>query len=83
MSRLIFGWLTGLMASLPLSLGYFLASALTEVHFRCFPGRRHNALANLAVALPRSGRRERLQIVRRMMRSYNCMLFEPWRAAAA
>ena len=79
MSRLIFGWLTGLMASLPLSLGYFLASALTEVHFRCFPGRRHNALANLAVALPRSGRRERLQIVRRMMRSYNCMLFEFFR----
>jgi lauroyl/myristoyl acyltransferase len=79
MSRLIFGWLTALMASLPLWLGYSLASLLTEVHFRLFPGRRHNALANLAVALPRATRRDRLQVVRRMMRSYNCMLFEFFR----
>src|SRR2546427_888983 len=79
MSRLVFGWLTALMARLPLSLGYFIASLLTEAHFRLFPGRRHNALANLAVALPRATRRERLQIVRRMMRSYNCMLFEFFR----
>ncbi|HTM56906.1 MAG TPA: lysophospholipid acyltransferase family protein [Candidatus Udaeobacter sp.] len=79
MSRLIFGWLTALMASLPLWLGYSLASLFTEVHFRLFPGRRHNALANLAVALPRATRRDRLQVVRRMMRSYNCMLFEFFR----
>ena len=79
MSRLIFGWLTALMASLPLSLGYFLAGLFTEVHFRLFPERRHNVLANLAVAMPRATRRERMQIARRMMRSYNCMLFEFFR----
>jgi KDO2-lipid IV(A) lauroyltransferase len=79
MSRLIFGWLTALMASLPLSLGYFIAGLLTEVHFRLFPERRHNALANLAVAMPRATRRERMQVARRMMRSYNCMLFEFFR----
>ena len=79
MSRLVFGWLTGFVAGLPLSLGYALASLLTEVHFRCFPARRHAALANLAAALPGSPRRERLRIVRRMMRSYNCMLFEFFR----
>jgi KDO2-lipid IV(A) lauroyltransferase len=79
MSRLIFGWLTGLIASLPLWLGYTIAGLATEIHFRCFPSRRHNALANLAVALPRATRRERLRIVRRMMHSYNCMLFEFFR----
>jgi lauroyl/myristoyl acyltransferase len=79
MSRLIFGWLTGLVASLPLQLGYAIAGVLTEVHFRCFPARRHHALANLAVAMPTATRRERLQVVRRMMYSYNCMLFEFFR----
>ncbi|MBI1799771.1 MAG: lysophospholipid acyltransferase family protein [Candidatus Eisenbacteria bacterium] len=79
MSRLIFGWLTALMASLPLRLGYAIAGLLTEVHFRLFPARRHHALANLAVAMPRATRRERLQVVRRMMRSYNYMLFEFFR----
>jgi KDO2-lipid IV(A) lauroyltransferase len=79
MSRLVFGWLTSLIASLPLHFGYFLAGLLTEVHFRLFPGRRHRALANLAVIAPRATRRERLAIVRRMMRSYNCMLFEFFR----
>jgi KDO2-lipid IV(A) lauroyltransferase len=79
MSRLVFGWLTGLVAGLPLSLGYAMASLLTELHFRLFPSRRHAALANLAVALPGTPRRERLRIARRMMRSYNCMLFEFFR----
>jgi KDO2-lipid IV(A) lauroyltransferase len=79
MSRLIFGWLTALMASLPLTLGYLIAGLATEIHFRFFPGRRHAALANLAVAIPRATRRDRLQIVRRMMQSYNYMLFEYFR----
>ncbi len=79
MSRLIFGWLTALMASLPLSLGYFIAAVLADAHYRFFPDRRHAALANLATALPRATRRERTQIARRMMRSYNCMLFEFFR----
>ncbi len=79
MSRLVFGWLTALMASLPPAVGYLLARLGTELHFRCLPSRRHAALANLAVALPRSTRRERIQIVRRMMHSYNCMLFEFFR----
>jgi lauroyl/myristoyl acyltransferase len=79
MSRLVFGWLTSLVAGMPLGLGYFLADALTEVHFRLFPARRHAALANLAVILPRADRRERVRIARRMMRSYNRMMFEFFR----
>ena len=79
MSRLVFGWLTGFVAGLPLGLGYALASLFTELHFRLFPARRHAALANLAIALPGTPRRERLRIARRMMRSYNCMLFEFFR----
>jgi KDO2-lipid IV(A) lauroyltransferase len=76
---MVYGWLTGLMATMPLGLGYFLASALTELHFRAFPSRRHAAMANLAVMMPRSTRRERLRMARRMMRSYNRMLFEFFR----
>ena len=79
MSRLIYGWLTSLVAGMPLGLGYFLADALTEVHFRLFPARRHAALANLAVILPRADRRERMRIARGMMRSYNRMMFEFFR----
>jgi len=79
MSRLIFGWLTGLIASLPLGLGYFLADLMTELHFRLFPARRHAALANLAVILPRADRGARLRLVRSMMRNYNRMLFEFFR----
>ncbi len=76
MSRLVFGWLTALVAGMPLGFGYALADLLTEAHFRCFPARRHAALTNLAAAMPRASRRERLQVVRRMMRSYNRMMFE-------
>jgi lauroyl/myristoyl acyltransferase len=79
MARLVYGWLTGLVASLPLSWGYTLAGLLTELHFRLFPSRRHAALANLAIMLPGASRRERLRVVRRMMHSYNCMLFEFFR----
>jgi len=35
-------------------LGYVLADALTEIHYRFFPERRHAALANLAVIMPRA-----------------------------
>lgn len=79
MSRLIYGWLTAFMASLPLRAGYFLADILTEAHFRLFPSRRHAALANLAVILPRATRRERIRVARSMMRSYNRMMFEFFR----
>ena len=79
MSRLVFGWLTSLMAGLPLRVGYFLARVLTELHFRAFPARRHAALTNLAAAMPHATRRERLRVVRSMMYSYNCMLFEFFR----
>jgi len=78
-SRLVYGWLTGLVAGLPLSFGYALASVLTELHFRFFPSRRHAALANLAVMMPTATRRERVRVARRMMRSYNQMLFEFFR----
>ena len=79
MSRLVYGWLTGLVASLPLRVGYALAALFTEIHLRAFPSRRHAALANLAVMVPGASRRDRLRIVRRMMRSYNEMLFEFFR----
>ena len=79
MSRLVYGWLTALASSLPLWLGYLIADALTGLHLRCFPGRRHAALVNLAVIMPRATRRERLAVVRDMMRSYNRMLFEFFR----
>lgn len=79
MSRLIYGWLTSLTAVLPLWLGHAIADLLAEAHYRLFPSRRHAALANLAVMLPRASRRERARVVRRMMRSYNRMLFEFFR----
>jgi lauroyl/myristoyl acyltransferase len=79
MSRLIYGWLTAIMAGLPPRLGYLLADALTEVHFRLFPARRHAALANLAVIMPRATRRERVRVARTMMKSYNRMMFEFFR----
>jgi KDO2-lipid IV(A) lauroyltransferase len=79
MSRFVYGWLTGIVASLPLRLGYALAGWLAEFHFRAFPTRRHAALANLAVILPGTSRAERSRIVRRMMAHYNKMLFEFFR----
>jgi len=79
MSRLVYGWLTALVAALPLRLGYGLAAALAGLHYAAFPARRHAALANLASVLPGSSRRERVAIVKRMMRSYNEMLFEFFR----
>uniref|UniRef100_A0A832MLU5 Lysophospholipid acyltransferase family protein n=1 Tax=Eiseniibacteriota bacterium TaxID=2212470 RepID=A0A832MLU5_UNCEI len=79
MSRLVYGWLTGLIAGMPLWLGYFLADALSEVHYRLFPARRHAAMANLTAVLPGASRRERARVVRRMMASYNRMLFEFFR----
>jgi lauroyl/myristoyl acyltransferase len=79
MSRLIYGWLTGIVSGLPLWLGYLIADLATELHFGLFPGRRHAALANLATMMPRATRRERLQVVRSMMRNYNRMMFEFFR----
>jgi KDO2-lipid IV(A) lauroyltransferase len=79
MSRLVYGWLTALVAALPLRLGYGLAWLFAGLHYAAFPARRHAALANLASILPGSSRRERARIVKRMMRSYNEMLFEFFR----
>lgn len=79
MSRLLFGWLTAFIASLPPWLGYALADLATSVHWLAFPDRRHATLANLAVILPRSARADRVRIARRMMRSYNRMMYEFFR----
>ena len=79
MARILYGWLTAIMASLPLALGYALADLCTEVHYRAFPSRRHASLANLAVMMPRASRRDRARVTRRMMRSYNRMMFEFFR----
>jgi KDO2-lipid IV(A) lauroyltransferase len=79
MSRLVYGWLTTIIAGMPVRLGYLFADALTALHYWCFPERRHAALANLAVILPRASRRDRVRIAQRMMRSYNRMMFEFFR----
>jgi KDO2-lipid IV(A) lauroyltransferase len=79
MSRLIYDWLTAIMASLPLWLGHALAGALAEAHYGLFPRRRHGAIANLATILPGASRQERGRVVRKMMASYNRMLFEFFR----
>jgi len=79
MSRLVYGWLTAVMAGMPPRLGYLLADALTEAHYQLFPARRHAALANLAVIMPRATRRERTRVARAMMRSHNRMMFEFFR----
>ena len=79
MSRLVYGWLTALISGMPAWLGYFLADCATDIHFRFFPERRHAAAANLTILLPRATRRERMKVVRKMMRSYNRMMFEFFR----
>jgi len=79
MSRLVFGWLTALIAGMPAWLGYLLADLLADAHYRFFPERRHAALANLAVIMPRASRSDRVRIVKKMMRSYNRMMFEFFR----
>jgi len=79
MSRLIFGWLTWLASSLPPWLGYALADLATGPHWYGFPERRHAVLANLAVILPRASRSDRVKIGKRMVRSYNRMMYEFFR----
>jgi len=79
MSRLIFGWLTWLASSLPPWLGYALADLATGPHWYGFPERRHAVLANLAVILPRASRSDRVKVGKRMVRSYNRMMYEFFR----
>lgn len=79
MSRMVFGWLTWCIASLPPWLGYALADLATGLHWYAFPDRRHAVLANLAVILPRASRADRARVGRRMMRSYNRMMYEFFR----
>lgn len=79
MSRLIYGWLTAFIASVPPWLGYALADLATGLHWIAFPGRRHSVMANLAVILPRTSRRDRAKVARGMMRSYNRMMYEFFR----
>jgi KDO2-lipid IV(A) lauroyltransferase len=79
MSRLIFSWLTWLASSLPPWLGYALADLGTGLHWYGFPARRHAVLANLAVILPRASRSDRVKVGKRMVRSYNRMMYEFFR----
>ena len=79
MSRLVYGWLTAFIASLPPWLGYALADAATGLHWLAFPGRRHAVMANLAVIMPRASRNDRARVARGMMRSYNRMMYEFFR----
>ncbi len=79
MSRLVFGWLTALIAGLPMRLGYLLADLFAGLHWHGFPSRRHSVMANLAVILPRSARRDRARVGQSIVRAYNRMLFEFFR----
>lgn len=79
MSRLVYGWLTALLAGMPPWLGYALADAATGLHWWAFPARRRAVLANLAVILPRASVADRARIGRRMVRAYNRMMFEFFR----
>src|SRR5262249_29075907 len=79
MSRLVFGWLPRFIPGLPLRAGSLLADLLAGIHWHFFPSRRHAVLANLAVILPRAGRRERVKVGKSIMRAYNRMLFEFFR----
>lgn len=79
MSRLLFGCVSAVIARVPLHAGYAVARALAWVHFGFFPKRREAALTNLAIIRPGSSRGTRRRTVRRMMASYNCMLFEFFR----
>ena len=79
MSRLVFGWLSWCIASLPPWLGYALADLATGLHWLAFPSRRHAVMANLAVILPRASRADRARVARRMMRSYNRKMYEFFR----
>ena len=79
MSRLIYGWMTSLIASLPAWLGYGLADLATGIHWLAFPGRRHAVMANLAVMLPRASRSDRAKVARRIMRNFNRMMYEFFR----
>ena len=79
MSRLLFGCLSALIAHIPLAAGYAIANALARFHLWFFPKRRHAALVNLATIMKGSSRAARMRTVRRMMASYNCMLFEFFR----
>ena len=79
MSRLVFGWLTTLIAGFPLRVGYLLADLLAGLHWHGFPSRRHAVMANLAVILPRSARRDRARVGHSIVRAYNRMLFEFFR----
>jgi lauroyl/myristoyl acyltransferase len=78
-SRFLLACLSALTTVLPVSVGYAIANGLARVHLWFFPARRHAALVNLATVLPGSSRRERMRVVRDMMASYNCMLYEFFR----
>ncbi|HUF28925.1 MAG TPA: lysophospholipid acyltransferase family protein [Gemmatimonadaceae bacterium] len=81
-ARLLVRLLAAAVCRIPPRLGYSLAGALGGAHFLCFPARRRAALANLASILPDQPPAARRRIARRMMSSYNCMLFEFFRLPA-
>jgi len=78
-SRFLLACLSALTTALPVSVGYAIANGLALIHLWFFPARRHAALVNLATILPGSSRRERMRVVKKMMASYNCMLYEFFR----
>jgi KDO2-lipid IV(A) lauroyltransferase len=75
----LFNVLTALVARLPMRLGYAIADALVPVHYYLFGQRRRAVLDNLSIATAGATRKQRRVMARRIMRSYNRMMFEFFR----
>ncbi len=79
MKRGMFDLLTAIGARLPMSVGYTIADLLAPLHYYTFGSRRRAVLANLETILPSAPKRERRRTARRIVRSYNRMVFEFFR----
>jgi KDO2-lipid IV(A) lauroyltransferase len=71
--------LSSLLARMPLRFGHAIANGLAWPHYLLFGERRRAVLANLAVLRSELPPRERGRAARRVMASYNKMLFEFFR----
>jgi len=74
-SRLL-AYASRILARIPPRTGSAIANGLSWAHWAFFPSRRRAVVANLRVMLPDATPRERRRMTRRMMASYNRMLFE-------
>jgi KDO2-lipid IV(A) lauroyltransferase len=78
-SQRLFDLLTGLLARMPMRVGYALADLAGWCHYLFFSARRAAARANVDAMMPDASAAERDRVVRTMMRSYLRMAFEFFR----